>query len=265
MLLYTYPHSHVETGSEEKYVEDICKRVAKSVGISAVTFPLFGFVDSTHKTWLSLHEKIVPEEWTKGDVYFRIRFSPEQKVLQHLAKREPKFIEYLYNQCKDDFLTEKLSSIYEQRIDKEKSFGLGVLERLIYCRKNDINVGKIQSFIDSIPPTMKDDVTSRLNPLRRLRFNRNCRRELEELNKQVEKGKVVVLWMRFISGIYKYVDNYLIENYDVREQYQEGHTEDKRIYVKPNEEVEYGVGILQSLSFCILHRYMYMYASMHLE
>ncbi|XP_064608384.1 tyrosine-protein kinase JAK2-like [Liolophura sinensis] len=252
VLLYTYPHSHVETGSEEIYLEDICKSVAKSVGISTVTFPLFGFVDSTHTTWLGLHEKIIPEEWTNGDVYFRMRFSPEQKVLQHLAKREPKFTEYFYNQCRHDFLTEKLYSIYEQQIDKEKSFGLGVLERLIYCRKNDLNVCKIQCFMDSIPPTRQSDVRSRLNPLRSLRFNRNCKRELKKLDEQVENGKVEDLWMRFIGGIFNYVDNYLIENYDVRVQYQEGHVEDKRIYVRPNEEIV-SVGRLKDIQSMEIH------------
>ncbi|XP_050402352.1 tyrosine-protein kinase JAK2 [Patella vulgata] len=119
------------------HLRELMKTGEKDDGFFPATFPIFGLIDVEHKLWLGS-----PQFISKGDnlFYFRFRFRlKEEMSLRLLSVFDSMAAKYLFIQCRDDFINNRIKQMYDVDIQQDLILGYVAMDLLIPSTSHDYN------------------------------------------------------------------------------------------------------------------------------
>lgn len=106
-------------------IEDICFKVAKSLEIATLTYPLFALAekDGEKFTWLNPKDKVECLLDSAQHLFFRIRYMPPSSSISSFKSDiYKKTLTYLFYQMREDFLLRRIT--YHKDITEDIEFSV---------------------------------------------------------------------------------------------------------------------------------------------
>ncbi|KAK6180563.1 hypothetical protein SNE40_012695 [Patella caerulea] len=147
------------------HLRKLMKKSEKDDGFFPTTFPVFGLIDVEHKLWLGS-----PLFISKGDnfFYFRFRFRLKEQIsLALLSSFDSMAAKYLFIQCRDDFINNRIKQMYNVDIQQELILGFVAMDLLIPNTSHDYNEMKNKKTSESANET---DLLDSRETLRNFKF-----------------------------------------------------------------------------------------------
>lgn len=196
--------------------EDICILVAKQLGIGPMTVSLFGLVNEDHKVWLNLNKNMLTFDFSKN-IFFRMRLKlPNDEQMSSRKILGDKTLEYLFDQCRDDFLNDRLKTVYGMSEIPEKIvLGIGVFNMLVHIRQDGLpvtDISKRYKMKDFLPKSVYDKFHM---PWNEFRLKRNILPKLQKLDNDFCEESLIKLKQLYVKQILKECPKYGTETYTI--------------------------------------------------
>ena len=122
--------------------EELCLKAAEECKISMLTFHLFRLATPDLAVWLPPNKVLKCSEGQAEEYVFRIRFRMPNDSISKLIRFDVKAFEYLYQQCHQDFLQDRVTSVarffrpneVEQKDFQATIIGLAVIDMILYTK-----------------------------------------------------------------------------------------------------------------------------------
>ncbi|XP_064618724.1 tyrosine-protein kinase JAK2-like isoform X2 [Lineus longissimus] len=213
------PHTFVTfTDTNKEYTfEKLCIETAKKCKIGPSALQLFGLVSlKDYQLWPPLSFSITPPANERLEYVFRIRYKPLLEKLNTIWLRDKEVFMYLYYQMLDDFVTERLSDMYFQKLEQEQQLGHALNALVMYGKINKIPMEKLRNdytlYLKFLPKSCKQDFKA-LTPKLRLQSSLKSWVETEYNDKEKEKAELHCHC--FMHDLLAKQTEYMMERYEV--------------------------------------------------
>ncbi|XP_041370942.1 tyrosine-protein kinase JAK2-like isoform X2 [Gigantopelta aegis] len=204
----------------------------------------FGLVNKEHRLWLSPRERLTVNCRNYHEEYhFRVRFRICDSNLDAMARADGRMMDYFYCQCRDDFLNDRLSGLYNRKLELEKQLGLVVLELMILEKKKENQKnGQIDRKAMTSDCVCRSSIMSNITlvnlwqhlskgmrrkfraPWHYIRIYLSLRSEVQQFFQDKTTIDVKKLKKLYVKGVLEYVPNYATETYKAKFVKEDGVT-----------------------------------------
>ena len=198
--------------------EELCIHTAKYLGVGTLTLQLYALAKPDLSLWYPPNHEVLCEETCMKEFLFRIRFLPASNEIQltHLYRKDQKTFDYLYLQCRDDFVNDRIeyksNDIRGKKIGQEHLLGLGVIDMLRFGKDKKYDLSKLKSLdpSDFISLSSKGSFKFFFD---KKRLSLNFKPHLEKEFKTAVNDKVVEVKLRYMRALLSYAKKYCIETF----------------------------------------------------
>lgn len=208
--------------------EELCLEVAKRLGITPVSFHLFGLFDPHSEIWLPPNATITCRKEVLTSYTFRLRLYP-QVGPELLSKRfDREAFNYFFLQCRHDFVNDRIS--YQEK-KQDKILGLGVVDMVRQAKEKNTTLSDLKKLDPTpfIPSTVSRKSFKIGEFFHKKKLQLNIEPHLEsEWEEYKETQGVPVLKLRYLIEIKTLAKDFGVE------VFQKASTDE--VYIEPCHE-----------------------------
>ncbi|XP_013399489.1 tyrosine-protein kinase JAK2 [Lingula anatina] len=230
------------TPSRKYTAEELCLIAAKKIGLSPITFHLFGLVTPDLHLWLPPGKVLMVSDSSRQEYLFRLRFKLPFRVdssnLWMLIRRDLKAFHYYFLQCRHDFVNDVLKTRYGTTLSTSHNLGLAVLDMFRVGVQNKMTsadqVLAKYGYKIFLPPSSLGGFNKLLDSVR---LKKNFKDELDKLftdQSSIQAQNLTSIKHRYLNGLFTRVAVYGSE-------FLQGKDPSENIWVDPHHETCPGI------------------------